>query len=70
MNPRWVTRRRRKQVTRVAALYRDGRAAPLVAPVAGPATEHIVEVIVDSGAEESVAPPGLFEEEVVPPHVS
>ena len=38
----------------------------MVAPVVGPSTGRIVEVIVDSGAEESVAPPGLFDEEVVP----
>ena len=69
MNPRWVVKRR-KRVQRVAALFRDGAEAPLVAPVAGPASERIIEVIVDSGAEESVAPPGLFDEEVVPSPMS
>ena len=37
-----------------------------MAPVANPSRPRVIEAIVDSGAEESVAPPDLFNEEVVP----
>ena len=70
VNPRWVAKRQRQRVRHLAALYRDEKVEPLVAPVASPSAGRVIDVIVDSGAEESVAPPGLFAEEVVPSPMS
>ena len=70
VNPRWITRRSRQRgrraAVKLAALYCEAPEAPLVAPVVNPSRTRVIEAVVDSGAEESVAPPDLFNEEVVP----
>ena len=74
MNPRWVQRRgsqraRREARRLLAPLYCDECGmceGGLVAPVMADPSMRIVEAVVDSGAEESVAPPGIFPEAVEP----
>ena len=45
-------------------LQRDDCEEPLVAPVIEESAEYIIEAVVDSGAEDSVTPPGVFVGEV------
>ena len=68
--PSAVLKRRRRAQRRardLAILSRDGGLEPLVAPVARGPT---IEVVVDSGAEDSVTPPDLFPGEVAPSSTS
>ena len=73
-NPRWVQRRgsqrARQAARRLALLCGDRREEPLVAPVSNHRGPEIIEAVVDSGAEESVTPPNLFREEVLPSPMS
>ena len=54
----------------LAPLFRDASPGPLVAPVSSDTGGRVIEAVVDSGAEDSVAPPGLFSEPVVPSPMS
>ena len=49
----------------MAILCRGEREEPLVAPVAEAVEENITEAVVDSGPEDSAAPPDLLAGEVV-----
>ena len=70
MNPRWVARRGQQQARRaarrLATLCRESAGEPLVAPVTNEAETKVVEAVVDSGAEDSVTPPGVFMSKVAP----
>ena len=74
MLPTWARKRARQRAHRcagsLAILCRDGLPEPLVAPLSTAARSEIIEAVVDSGAEDSVAPPGLFPGEVLPSPMS
>ena len=55
---------------RLGILCRDAPPGPLMAPLAMAARPEIVEAVVDSGAEDSVTPPGVFPGPVVPSAMS
>ena len=55
---------------RLAVLRRDEREEPCAAPAAGGSGADSIEAVVGSGAEESVAPPGLFVEKATPSPMS
>ena len=58
--------RARRCARSLAILCRDKMPEPLMAPLSAAAHPEIIEAVVDSGAEDSVAPPGLFPGEVLP----
>ena len=72
VNPRWVqkrvSQRAQKRARQLNLLCRES--GPLVAPVTTESQETIIEAVVDSGAEDSVTPPGVFEGLVSPSPMS
>ena len=62
--------RARRAARQLGILCRERADGPLVAPVTAAARPAVIEVVVDSGAEDSVTPPNLFPGEVLPSPMS